>query len=592
MFLSNEEYQQIGFRRTSFLHRKSRKTNQSPNSDYRQFDKDTVGAENVNLSTLPTVCCSTSATDVSVSAVHRETTLDQQQHQNVSVSYSESLNDETSEGRSVIDMSKSEHSEIAEDNVPTGYPLKCASGQQGEALRTVNGLSKSLTEHQFLEQCHLSQVGENNTVSVGENNTVSHGQSESNVSTLYDRLSSSSQILSDQTGDQNQCLKDDTLTSPGLISSLSHNEQEISNASLECSSTNINIDHETNIRSEITFQKNRPGEGMSLSVNQPEQTELLKEHDSNQNQPEQTEHLKEHDSSQPEQREHLKEHDSSQPEQIEHLKEHDSSQPEQTEHLKEHDTNQPEQIEHIKEHNSPIDNSDSEIIDDSLVESERLTNIYVSQNRFCVEHGSSMCDCNCDPVTTEGKLLPGELADSSYVAGLKDGDSQTAPILTMVDHSHQSSVTSRSGSSPLSRDNSYDDKLFVVSGGSFTSASEEKISSHTESLHFPPSPGLRSSSRVSEERSNKAEGPVPLNFCETSSSDLPQSSDSYPNSPQSDAWVPSAEGLVDLVLYVQGHSEMMLLLLLDHGCRCDYTLVNNLVCVYTHVCVGSLKVVM
>ncbi|XP_041349463.1 uncharacterized protein LOC121368781 [Gigantopelta aegis] len=520
VFLSENEYKCISLRRTDHLRRNCRKNKNKLDSDYSQFDNEVFIQDGVNLTTLHTVHCKTAVPETLTPTLQIENPPSYPEHQNMSFIQSESLcNEERSEMKSATDTPKTEQLEIANSSLPFVSPLKGDSSEHGEPFRTVNGLSRSLTERPYFEQCQMPQVS--------ENKTLSHGENENRISTSDGCLSPSNEILSSQSAnlasvtspsnDQNEShvvttqSDQDVLTSPRFSSSQLNDVSEDIGEDLVSSSTGVNTQKEMNVGSEVVLEEQNCEEPESPISSEHEQTKLLHKHE------------------------------------------------------------------------STIDGSKLEInCKESLTESETLKDICDSQNSFCVEHKTSGCNCGTAAGSTDVKNLPGELLDTSHVAGLIDGGSNIAPTLSLVDHSHRSPCRSGSISShsPSSKDNSYDDKHLAVSGGSLTSASEEKISSHKEVLHFPQSPECRTPSVGPEEMSGKkTERPSAPRLSETSS-DIPQSSDSLTNSLQCDTngaeWIPAADGLVDLVLYIQGHSETMLLLLLDHGCRCDSTLVHKL----------------
>ncbi|XP_046353769.2 uncharacterized protein LOC124133406 isoform X2 [Haliotis rufescens] len=125
---------------------------------------------------------------------------------------------------------------------------------------------------------------------------------------------------------------------------------------------------------------------------------------------------------------------------------------------------------------------------------------------------------------------------------------------------------------------SCEDKPFGRSGGTVSSVSDDGMSSHKETLEFTDDQNVSitdqntgwpwKSPSISTEVKN-------VNFVASSESYV-SSSYSPSEGETSGSWMAETDGLVDLTLYVQGHSEMLLLLLLEKGVKCDKPLVSEL----------------
>ncbi|XP_046546499.1 uncharacterized protein LOC124256549 isoform X2 [Haliotis rubra] len=124
---------------------------------------------------------------------------------------------------------------------------------------------------------------------------------------------------------------------------------------------------------------------------------------------------------------------------------------------------------------------------------------------------------------------------------------------------------------------SCDDKPFGRSGGTVSSVSDDCMSSHKETLEFTDD------HTVSTTTDQNTGWPWKSPTTESKNIDFVPSSESYVSSSYSQSegdtsgsWMAESDGLVDLTLYVQGHSEMLLLLLLENGVKCDKPLVTEL----------------
>ncbi|XP_067680828.1 BLOC-3 complex member HPS4-like isoform X2 [Haliotis asinina] len=124
---------------------------------------------------------------------------------------------------------------------------------------------------------------------------------------------------------------------------------------------------------------------------------------------------------------------------------------------------------------------------------------------------------------------------------------------------------------------SCDDKPFGRSGGTVSSVSDDCMSSHKETLEFTDDHTVSTTADQNSEWPWKSPTTASKNVSFVPSSEsYVSSSYSHSEGETSGSWMAESDGLVDLTLYVQGHSEMLLLLLLENGVNCDKPLVTKL----------------